>query len=38
MVASVILLGIGLSKFDTGLGITGFGVALGFYGYLLGSE
>tara|TARA_B100000029_G_scaffold516042_1_gene626375 strand:+ start:8774 stop:8941 length:168 start_codon:yes stop_codon:yes gene_type:complete len=38
MLSSVILLGIGLGKYHTGLGLAAMGLALGFYGYLLGTE
>lgn len=38
MVSSVILLGLGLGKFHTGLGLAGCGLALGLYGFLLGAE
>jgi len=38
MLSSVILLGFGLGKFNTGLGLAALGLALGLYGYLLGAE
>lgn len=38
MLSSVILLGLGLGKFNMGLGLAGCGLALGLYGYLLGVE
>jgi len=38
MLSSVILLGLGLGKFNMGLGLAGCGLALGLYGYLLGAE